>query len=753
MPIAEFERLNAGARSRPGCAPTSTRATPPPGSLRQKDAVDHRVARAVVLELPAGRGRGRSRLPHPQRDARLAARRSASRSTPRSRGCRRLDEVYEHCLHWQEHRHDLDYEIDGVVVKVDDLAPAQRARAPRPRRRGGRSPSSSRPRSAPPAARHQGVDRAHRAGHAVRRARAGVRRRLDRRRGHAAQPGPGDGQGRATRRHGHRAQGRRRDPRGGRPGAGRAAARACAEWKFPTTCPVCGTRARAPRGRGRPPLPQRGVPGPGRRHASSTSPAAGRWTSRASASSSVRCSSSWACSHDVADIYTLDFDRLRELDGLRRHLGRQPRRPPSRRRRAARWPTCSSGSTSATSATPAAELLAAAFGHLDRIMAATADELAAVEGIGPIIAAERARRGSPSDANRARDRAAARGRGQLRGARRARRAARRWPACRSWSPARSSGYTRDEVEAAIKAHGGKSPGSVSKKTTAVVVGEGPARPRSPRRPSSASPSSTRPASLHLLETGELPRCRPSRRPAYDTRGLRLRRRVHRSPFDAVAERGARCRASIPRLALPVRVRFLRPRHRPPVAPGRAGRADPRGGPPADPEPTRGPRATSSTCSRCSPRWAAPGSATRWSSACARLRADGLRTAMITNNVVEFRDYWRAMLPLDELFDVVVDSSEVGMRKPDPRIFALALDQLGRPSRRRSIFLDDHPGNIAGAEALRHARRARHRRLPRRHRRPRRAAGLTPCRPERWSQRRVKHQCSTEALAGPSEVFQ
>ena len=27
-----------------------------------------------------------------------------------------------HCLHWQQHRHDLDYEIDGVVIKVDDLA-------------------------------------------------------------------------------------------------------------------------------------------------------------------------------------------------------------------------------------------------------------------------------------------------------------------------------------------------------------------------------------------------------------------------------------------------------------------------------------------------------------------------------------------------------------------------------------------------------------------------------------------------------
>ena len=32
-----------------------------------------------------------------------------------------LDDAYAHCMHWQEHRHDLAYEIDGVVLKVDDL--------------------------------------------------------------------------------------------------------------------------------------------------------------------------------------------------------------------------------------------------------------------------------------------------------------------------------------------------------------------------------------------------------------------------------------------------------------------------------------------------------------------------------------------------------------------------------------------------------------------------------------------------------
>lgn len=79
-----------------------------------------------------------------------------------------------------------------------------------------------------------------------------------------------------------------------------------------------------------------------------------------------------------------------------------------------------------------------------------------------------------------------------------------------------------------------------------------------------------------------------------------------------------------------------------------------------------------------------------------LRRDGLRTGLLTNNVAEFREHWQKTLPLKELFHDVVDSSEVGMRKPDLRIFSLACERL-EVSPARAIFLDDHPGNIDAAK--------------------------------------------------------
>ena len=81
------------------------------------------------------------------------------------------------------------------------------------------------------------------------------------------------------------------------------------------------------------------------------------------------------------------------------------------------------------------------------------------------------------------------------------------------------------------------------------------------------------------------------------------------------------------------------------------------------------------------------------------RAAGVKTAIVTNNVREFGDAWRGMLPVDELFDAVIDSAHVGIRKPDPRIFRLALERLGGPAPEEAVFLDDFHGNVAAAERL------------------------------------------------------
>ena len=48
--------------------------------------------------------------------------------------------------------------------------------------------------------------------------------------------------------------------------------------------------------------------------------------------------------------------------------------------------------------------------------------------------------------------------------------------------------------------------------------------------------------------------------------------------------------------------------------------------------------------------------------------------------------------------MVVDSSQVGLRKPDPAIWHLTLEQMGVHAS-EAVFLDDHPGNTGAAEAI------------------------------------------------------
>ena len=84
-----------------------------------------------------------------------------------------------------------------------------------------------------------------------------------------------------------------------------------------------------------------------------------------------------------------------------------------------------------------------------------------------------------------------------------------------------------------------------------------------------------------------------------------------------------------------------------------------------------------------------------------VRGDGFRLALLTNNVREWEPLWRAKLPdVDELFEVVVDSGFVGMRKPEPEIYELTLQRLGdglRPE--ECLFLDDIEVNCDAAREL------------------------------------------------------
>lgn len=83
-----------------------------------------------------------------------------------------------------------------------------------------------------------------------------------------------------------------------------------------------------------------------------------------------------------------------------------------------------------------------------------------------------------------------------------------------------------------------------------------------------------------------------------------------------------------------------------------------------------------------------------------LRGRGLRTALLTNNIREWEPHWRAKIPaIDEIFELIVDSAFVGIRKPDPRIYELTLERLGEVRAEECVFVDDVDVNCEAAAAL------------------------------------------------------
>jgi DNA ligase (NAD+) len=133
MPIASFEALNAraAAAGQPAFAnPRNAGA----GSLRQKDPAVTASRELAFWAYQLGEVVGGPQFASHQQTLEFVQGLGFP-VNPEIRVLDDLEAVYAYCAHWQEHRHDLPYEIDGAVVKVDDLAQREvlgfTSRAPR----------------------------------------------------------------------------------------------------------------------------------------------------------------------------------------------------------------------------------------------------------------------------------------------------------------------------------------------------------------------------------------------------------------------------------------------------------------------------------------------------------------------------------------------------------------------------------------------------------------------------------------------
>ncbi len=130
--LADFETLNAAivADGKPPYAnPRNTAA----GSLRQKDPAV--TARRRLRMICHGLGRIRGYTPASQSEAYDALAAWGLPVSPHTRRVRGIDAVIERVAYWGEHRHDIEHELDGQVIKVDEVALQRRlgstSRAPR----------------------------------------------------------------------------------------------------------------------------------------------------------------------------------------------------------------------------------------------------------------------------------------------------------------------------------------------------------------------------------------------------------------------------------------------------------------------------------------------------------------------------------------------------------------------------------------------------------------------------------------------
>jgi DNA ligase (NAD+) len=271
-------------------------------------------------------------------------------------------------------------------------------------------------------------------------------------------------------------------------------------WVFPTNCPVCDTALVRPEGEARHRCPNIDCPRQVR----------GRIEHFAQRNamdiehlgeSSIDLFVSHGLLADVGDIYHLDFQAVHAFEGygetsvtnLAAAIETSKSRPLGNLIFGLSIPHV--GSTNG-------EVLAKAFGHMDALLAASLEDLQAVDGLGPIIAAsvhgyfsqprhleiiDKLRRGGVNfegpevvDIPQTLEGMAVVVTGTL------------------------ENYSRDSAADAIKSRGGKNPGSVSKKTTAVVVGASPGASKLTKAEEAGVPILDEAGFEYLLNTGELP---------------------------------------------------------------------------------------------------------------------------------------------------------------------------------------------------------------------------------------------------------
>ena len=497
MPLSVFEALNAAqlAEGRPLYAnPRNTAA----GSLRQKDPSitasrelafwSYQLGEVVGGPTPASHHENLDLL--------------ASLGFPVNPEVRVLDglhDAFAHCQHWQEHRHDLPYEVDGVVLKVDDLGLQRElgstSKAPRwaiaykfpPEERTTRlleiMVSIGRTGRATPFGRLEPVF--------VGGSTVGLATLHNQDQVRAKDVRPGDTV--IVRKAGDVIPEIVGPVLAERP-------EGLPEWEFPSACPRCGHALVRLEGEADHRCPNISCP-------ARVEGAIQHFASRGAmdieglGEQRVHLFCELGLLHDVADVYSLRAEQLQGIEGfgevsvanLLSAIEASKARP---------LPNLLVGLNIRHLGPAGSVALAAHFGHLDRIEAASEEEMAAVDGVGPIIAGA-VREWFADDANRGvveKLRAA--------GVNMEGTAA---PELPQTLVGRSvvvtgtlDGFTRDEAEAAVKGRGGRSPGSVSKKTTAVVVGADPGASKLTKATDLGVPVLDEAGFRHLLDTGELP---------------------------------------------------------------------------------------------------------------------------------------------------------------------------------------------------------------------------------------------------------